>query len=102
MSHLSKDGLKAYKDDKQEYKDSIDDWKIQFQYYKDERQKVLLMTTLIQTTVASHLQESSCLAGSTLSDWISNLKNSVEADDDTGIERHPYQCETSTNYNWPA
>ncbi|KAG6039627.1 hypothetical protein E4U19_004927 [Claviceps sp. Clav32 group G5] len=87
MSHLSKDGLKAYKDDKQEYKDSIDEWKIQYQYYKDERQKVLQMTSLIQTPVASHLQELSCLAGLALSDWISNLKNSVGADDDTERER---------------
>ncbi|KAG6280501.1 hypothetical protein E4U47_008129 [Claviceps purpurea] len=87
MSHLSKEGLKSYKEDKQDYKDSIDDWKIRYQHYKEERQKVIQMTTLIQTSVASHLQESSCLAGLTLSEWISNLKNSVGADDDTECER---------------
>ncbi|KAG6244633.1 hypothetical protein E4U24_004924 [Claviceps purpurea] len=39
MSHLSKERLKSYKEDKQDYKDSIDDWKIRFHYYKEERQK---------------------------------------------------------------
>ncbi|KAG6181031.1 hypothetical protein E4U27_002519 [Claviceps purpurea] len=87
MSHLSKNGLKAFKEDKQDYKDNVDDWMIQYQRYKEERQKVYQLTSLIQSTVALHLQESSCLAGLTLTDWISNLKNSVGADDDTERER---------------
>ncbi|KAG6310059.1 hypothetical protein E4U44_005988, partial [Claviceps purpurea] len=107
MSHLSKEGLKSYKEDKQDYKDSIDDWKIRYQHYKEERQKVIQMTTLIQTSVASHLQEASCLPGLTLSEWISNLKNSVGADDDTERERVRAWYQTTLKpmrnlNNWPS
>ncbi|KAG6097704.1 hypothetical protein E4U30_000355 [Claviceps sp. LM220 group G6] len=84
---LTKDGLGAFKEDKEEHQDNVQDWKIQHNLYKEQRQRILQLSTLIQSTVASHLQESSCLAGLTLTDWISNLKSSVGADDDTERER---------------
>ncbi|KAG6069120.1 hypothetical protein E4U32_003983 [Claviceps aff. humidiphila group G2b] len=86
-SDLTKDGLRAFKEDKEEHQKNVRDSKIQHNLYKEQRQRILQLSTLIQTTVASHLQESSCLAGLTLTDWISNLKSSVGADDDTERER---------------
>ncbi|KAG6323481.1 hypothetical protein E4U22_006012 [Claviceps purpurea] len=35
-SHLSKDGLEAFKEDKLQHQDLVDDWKIQFHHYKEE------------------------------------------------------------------
>ncbi|KAG5989029.1 hypothetical protein E4U52_005989 [Claviceps spartinae] len=86
-SDLTKDGLRAFKEDKKEHQENVQDSKIQHNLYKEQRQRILQLSTLIQTTVASHLQESSCLAGLTLTDWVSNLKSSVGADDDTDRER---------------
>ncbi|KAG6273524.1 hypothetical protein E4U49_000144 [Claviceps purpurea] len=69
-SHLSKDGLEAFKEDKLQHKDLVDDWKVQFHHYKEEWNRA-----------------ASRPAGLTLTDWIPNLKDSVGADDDTERER---------------
>ncbi|KAG5996486.1 hypothetical protein E4U52_006556 [Claviceps spartinae] len=86
-SRLIKDGLRAFKEDKEEHQDNVQERKIQHNLYKEQRQRIFQLSTLIQLKVASHLQESSCLAGLTLTDWISNLKSSVGADNDTERER---------------
>ncbi|KAG6118637.1 hypothetical protein E4U13_008396 [Claviceps humidiphila] len=64
-SDLTKDGLRAFKEDKEEHQENIQDWKIQHNLYftrNNERHRILQLSTLIQSTIASHLQESSCLS----------------------------------------
>ncbi|KAG6043686.1 hypothetical protein E4U17_000879, partial [Claviceps sp. LM77 group G4] len=61
-SDLTRDGLRAFKEDEEEHRNNIHDWKIQHGLYREQGQKIYQLSTLIQSTAASHLQESSCLA----------------------------------------
>ncbi|KAG6231402.1 hypothetical protein E4U34_004899 [Claviceps purpurea] len=77
-SHLPKDGLEAFKEDKLQHKDLVDDLKGSVPPLQGGTAKG---PSTDQNRAASRP------AGLTLTDWIFNLKDSVGADDDTERER---------------
>ncbi|KAG6039042.1 hypothetical protein E4U19_007540 [Claviceps sp. Clav32 group G5] len=90
-SHLSKDGLEAFIEDKLQHKDLVDDCKIQFDHYKEERAKG--PSTAHSCSINDSLTFTRIVLPrgvNTYTDWISqvpNLQNSVGVDDDTERKR---------------
>jgi len=79
-SHLSTSGLKAYKDDTEYYRGQLELYKIMERKYEEEQSRLDKITTVIQSTVSTHLQNNCCLPTLSIREWIKNLIDTVGID----------------------
>ncbi|KAG6029723.1 hypothetical protein E4U19_000787 [Claviceps sp. Clav32 group G5] len=81
LQHLTANGLKTYDRDMVRYRTLIESYKIKQHKYEKEATGIDTITQLIQSTVATHLQDSCCNPDDSLPQWIANLKRRVGIDD---------------------
>ena len=71
---LSEAGAKAYENDLEMYKLTLENYKIHEREYRDERANLDKATAIIQSSVTTHLLNTCCIPGLSLREWVINLK----------------------------
>lgn len=93
LSDLSSAGQRAYKDDIEIYKLSMERYKAIYAEYKAEITNLQHIVIWIQSTVAAHLQRTCCPPDGSIRDWIKNLRTHV------GITREAEQEQARQRYH---
>ncbi|KAG9377558.1 hypothetical protein A1F94_011961 [Pyrenophora tritici-repentis] len=87
LSELSSSGQKAFKEDLEYYRMSMEQYKSDRHRYEKEQSSFQHIMTLIQSSVSPHLLRTCCLPDKTLREWIANLQLTVGVDDETEKDR---------------
>ncbi|KAG5931442.1 hypothetical protein E4U60_006087 [Claviceps pazoutovae] len=74
-------GLKTYEREMVRYRTLLDAYKVKQHKYEKEVTGIDTITQVVQSTIATHLQESCCDPDDPLQQWIANLRRCVGIDD---------------------
>ncbi|KAG6052372.1 hypothetical protein E4U16_005844 [Claviceps sp. LM84 group G4] len=74
---LTANGLKTYDREMVRYKSLLDAYKLKQHKYEKEAAAIDTITQLIQSTVATHLQDSCCNPDDSLQQWIANVSQQL-------------------------
>ena len=77
LSDLSPESQETYKADRDDYKVQLEAYKIDEKKYDRERANYRLLATHIQSTVSAHIQRNCCLPGTTIRQWITDIRRTV-------------------------
>jgi hypothetical protein len=92
-SELSTQGMKAFKEDQEQYKMLEGHFRNTMLIYQAENKSIQHIVAFIQSTVTPHLQRTCCLPSLSLRQWITNLKNT------TGVDSEQEREEARTRYH---
>ncbi|KAF1830793.1 hypothetical protein BDW02DRAFT_641887 [Decorospora gaudefroyi] len=93
ISDLSNNGKTLYKEDIEDYKGTLEAYKMESTNYKEERKNLSQVTNFVRTTVSAHLFSNCCKPGQPYRDWVVKLAATVgvRADDELNKARARYQ-----------
>jgi hypothetical protein len=86
-SDLTQNGIKAWKDDVEYYKMSLEEYKNKNKKYQEERASLDKLVVYIQQTVSPHLMKNCCKPGQPIRTWLATLKDTVGVDAEEERER---------------
>ncbi|KAG6086759.1 hypothetical protein E4U33_000001 [Claviceps sp. LM78 group G4] len=86
LRHLTANGLKTYEKEMAHYRTRIESFKIKQHKYEQETKGLDILTTLIQSSIVTHLQESCCDPDESLQEWLQNLQKAVGIDSEVELE----------------
>ncbi|KAG6290461.1 hypothetical protein E4U09_004412 [Claviceps aff. purpurea] len=81
VQQLTANGPKTYEREMVRYRTLLDAYKVKQHKYEKEVIGIDAITQLVQSTVATHLQDSCCDPDDSLQQWIANLRRRVGIDD---------------------
>jgi hypothetical protein len=87
LSELSVNGLKAWREEIEQYKVRLETYKTADRKYQEESASMDKLMVLLQNTVSSHLMKTCCRPGESFRTWITALKDTVGIDDEEERER---------------
>jgi len=86
-SDLTPNGIRAWKDDVEYYKMSLEEFKNKDRKYQEERASLDKLVVYLQQTVSPHLMKNCCKPGQPIRTWLSTLKETVGIDAEEERER---------------
>jgi hypothetical protein len=86
-SDLTQNGIKAWKDDVEYYKMSLEEYKNKDKKYQEERASLDKIVVYVQQTVSPHLMKNCCKPGQPIRTWLATLRDTVGIDAEEERER---------------
>jgi hypothetical protein len=76
-SDLTQNGIKAWKDDVEYYKMSLEEYKNKDKKYQEEQASLDKIVVYVQQTVSPHLMKNCCKPGQPIRTWLATLRDTV-------------------------